>query len=255
MKPAAADNADIRQLLFSRELQVFFESLSEDRWSELAAECTESLLTSGLHGAPPLGVPEVKQLGRWLSAEEYCGDSYIDISSPSSSESTTGRGIRANRGQPPVLTSISTMSASSNVSKKSELQEDNKDSKKTKRGAGRSNDAAGDDCCNKAKRHKSGGIDNSGNALEVGDERVGTVRNVTAFGVFLDIGASRDGLLHNSEFLSNRSTSGCKKQKKFGSKGSGGGDSSSLVLGATVRVKVKSIDTARDRISLTQIDS
>ena len=267
------DDTGIRQLLFSSELQEFFDAMSEDEWANLAADCSKELESCKSVEAQVLAVSEVKQLGMWLSAEEFCGEGYSAASALSSescagaasvgSVSGHGRGIRANRGQPPLLTRVTSAAApqaGGAESGSSSASRGKSGSQKKKRGFdiidGGADDVEEDSTIRATKRMKSGssagsggggGGGGGGHQLEVGDERVGTVRNVTAFGVFLDIGASRDALLHTSEFSYNK--------KRTGSKGKGGQSARHpLVLGATVRVAVKSIDTARDRISLTQID-
>jgi transcriptional accessory protein Tex/SPT6 len=234
-KPSFDDRV-IRQLLFSEELQSLLVDFSDSSWTTVAKACSTSQL--------PVDVSEIKQLGAWLSAAEFCGDAYF--SSIASSKDPGSRGIRANRGQPPILKAISTLSAHASESEESSgIGGDSatRKSRKNKRDIDNNVNEDSETRNSSAKRLKIG--------LQVGDECLGTVRNVTAFGVFLDIGASRDGLLHTSEFLSN-------KFKKKAGKSIGGAIANSqsipLVIGATVRVKVKSIDVERDRISLTQID-
>lgn len=63
----------------------------------------------------------------------------------------------------------------------------------------------------------------------------GVVRNVIDFGAFVDIGVHQDGLVHVSEI--------CEKFIKH--------PSEVLSVGDKVKVKIKSIDTAKKRISLT----
>ena len=64
----------------------------------------------------------------------------------------------------------------------------------------------------------------------------GTVRNVTAFGCFVDIGVHHDGLLHISE-MSDRFV------KTPGDL---------FAVGDVIEVKIKDVDIARHRISLTR---
>ena len=63
----------------------------------------------------------------------------------------------------------------------------------------------------------------------------GTVRNVTDFGAFIDIGVHQDGLVHVSE-ISNKFVSH---------------PSSVLKVGESVKVKVLGVDEKKNRISLT----
>ena len=63
----------------------------------------------------------------------------------------------------------------------------------------------------------------------------GTVRNVTDFGAFVDIGVHQDGLVHVSEISNN-----------FVSH-----PSSVVKVGESVKVKVLSVDEKKNRISLT----
>ncbi len=71
--------------------------------------------------------------------------------------------------------------------------------------------------------------------LEPGMSLMGTVRNVTDFGAFVDIGVHQDGLLHISEI-----------SDKFIRH-----PSEVLAVGDIITVMVKSIDEKRGRISLT----
>ena len=73
------------------------------------------------------------------------------------------------------------------------------------------------------------------NDLAPGMELTGTVRNVTDFGAFVDIGVHQDGLVHISE-LSDRFVRH---------------PSEVVRVGDVVRVTVLSVDSARKRISLT----
>ncbi|MCI6066691.1 MAG: RNA-binding transcriptional accessory protein [Galactobacillus timonensis] len=71
--------------------------------------------------------------------------------------------------------------------------------------------------------------------LHVGDELDGTVRNVTAFGAFVDIGLHEDGLVHVSHMSMNRIS-----------------DPSEVVsVGDIVHVYVLEIDEAKQRIALS----
>ena len=63
----------------------------------------------------------------------------------------------------------------------------------------------------------------------------GVVRNVIDFGAFVDIGVHQDGLVHVSEI--------CEKYIKH--------PSEVLSVGDKVKVKIKAVDTAKKRISLT----
>jgi uncharacterized protein len=71
--------------------------------------------------------------------------------------------------------------------------------------------------------------------LEPGMELYGTVRNVVDFGAFVDIGIKNDGLVHISQ-LSNRFIRNPMDVVK---------------VGDTVKVKVISVDTERQKVSLT----
>ena len=66
--------------------------------------------------------------------------------------------------------------------------------------------------------------------LTVGMALDGTVKNVTHFGAFVDIGIGKDALLHQSQFLKN---------------------SIPPKLGQNIRVMVKSIEKDRQRVNLT----
>ncbi len=72
--------------------------------------------------------------------------------------------------------------------------------------------------------------------LKDGMELEGTVRNVVKFGAFIDIGLHEDALLHISEF-------GTKVFIKD--------PTQVMAVGDIVRVKVKSVDMKRKRVSLT----
>ncbi len=71
--------------------------------------------------------------------------------------------------------------------------------------------------------------------LKEGMELTGTVRNVIDFGAFIDIGVHQDGLVHISQI--------CNRYIKHPSK--------VLKVGNIVKVKVISVDVAKNRISLT----
>jgi uncharacterized protein len=71
--------------------------------------------------------------------------------------------------------------------------------------------------------------------LEEGMTLTGTVRNVTDFGAFVDIGVHQDGLVHISE-MSNRRIKH---------------PSEVLTVNDVITVWVKSVDASRNRISLT----
>ncbi|MBQ4337975.1 MAG: RNA-binding transcriptional accessory protein [Clostridia bacterium] len=73
--------------------------------------------------------------------------------------------------------------------------------------------------------------------LKSGMELMGTVRNVTDFGAFVDIGVHQDGLVHISQIT-----------RKFIKH-----PSEVLKVGQVVKVWVMSVDTARARISLTML--
>lgn len=70
--------------------------------------------------------------------------------------------------------------------------------------------------------------------LMVGDIVNGTVRNIADFGAFVDIGVHMDGLVHKSEMAD-----------KFVSN-----PMDILSVGQAVKVKIKEVDTNRNRISL-----
>ncbi|HHW74452.1 MAG TPA: RNA-binding transcriptional accessory protein [Firmicutes bacterium] len=72
--------------------------------------------------------------------------------------------------------------------------------------------------------------------LSAGMVLSGTVRNVVDFGVFIDIGVGRDGLLHRSAMAVGR---------RFHH------PSEVLSVGDVIEVKVKAVDSERERISLT----
>jgi len=73
--------------------------------------------------------------------------------------------------------------------------------------------------------------------LTPGFELVGTVTNVTDFGVFANIGNGLSGLLHKSDITSNRSVS---KQKL----------TELMPLGTQVELVVKTVDTEKGQVSL-----
>ncbi len=68
-------------------------------------------------------------------------------------------------------------------------------------------------------------------AVVVGARVVGTVRNVTSFGTFVDLGMKQDGLLHVSEYA-NKRTEG-------------------FVVGQRVDIVIKAVDVSRNRIQLS----
>lgn len=71
--------------------------------------------------------------------------------------------------------------------------------------------------------------------LHIGQELSGKVNNITAFGVFVDIGMKENGLIHISQ-LSDRFISS---------------PAQIVNIGQTVKVKVLDVDTTRGRIALT----
>lgn len=71
--------------------------------------------------------------------------------------------------------------------------------------------------------------------LVPGMELVGTVRNVTDFGAFVDIGVHRDGLVHISQFAGRRVNH----------------PTEAVRVGDTVTVWVMEVDQKKNRISLT----
>lgn len=71
--------------------------------------------------------------------------------------------------------------------------------------------------------------------LHIGQELTGKVNNITAFGVFVDLGMKENGLIHISQ-LSERFISS---------------PSEVVSIGQNVRVKVMDVDTSRGRIALT----
>ncbi len=73
--------------------------------------------------------------------------------------------------------------------------------------------------------------------LKVGQERRGVVKRITDFGVFVDIGAGRDGLIHVSELSVNRVRNPAEVVQE----------------GQEVTVWIKKLDRERNRISLTMI--
>ena len=73
--------------------------------------------------------------------------------------------------------------------------------------------------------------------LSVGQEMAGTIKQVTEFGAFVDIGAGRDGLVHISELSVGRVTNVKDLVEE----------------GQTVTVWIKRLNRERNRISLTMI--
>jgi len=76
-------------------------------------------------------------------------------------------------------------------------------------------------------------------SLKEGMELTGTVRNVTDFGAFVDIGVHQDGLVHISQITD--------RYLKH--------PSEALKVGQTVKVRVLSVDKAKNRIALTMRQS
>ena len=70
----------------------------------------------------------------------------------------------------------------------------------------------------------------------IGSVVPGTVRNVTDFGCFVDIGAKQDGLLHISEMSDTRI----------------GHPSELFKTGDSIEVRIKDVDVERKRISLSR---
>ena len=70
--------------------------------------------------------------------------------------------------------------------------------------------------------------------LKIGMKLEGQIKNVTHFGVFVDIGIGKDALLHQSQFPKNNSGGKFK-------------------LGQSIQVVVKSIEQERQRVNLTAI--
>ena len=71
--------------------------------------------------------------------------------------------------------------------------------------------------------------------LHLGQELTGKVNNITAFGVFVDLGMKENGLVHISQ-LSDRFISS---------------PSEIVSIGQRVKVKILDVDVARGRIALT----
>ena len=71
--------------------------------------------------------------------------------------------------------------------------------------------------------------------LHIGQELTGKVNNITAFGVFVDLGMKENGLIHISQ-LSERFISS---------------PADVVSIGQNVRVRVMDIDISRGRIALT----
>ncbi|MBN2849850.1 MAG: S1 RNA-binding domain-containing protein, partial [Erysipelotrichaceae bacterium] len=74
--------------------------------------------------------------------------------------------------------------------------------------------------------------------LKIGLTLEGTVRNVTDFGAFVDIGLKNDGLVHVSKLSKERISSPYEK----------------VAVGDIVNVTVIGIDTERHKVSLSMID-
>ena len=98
--------------------------------------------------------------------------------------------------------------------------------------------------CNAERRNQpaeSGAVDANGTVvrmLSVGQQVKGTVKRVTEFGAFVDIGVGRDGLVHISELSAKRV----------------GKVSDVLQEGQEVMLWIKKLDRDRNRISLTMIE-
>ena len=75
--------------------------------------------------------------------------------------------------------------------------------------------------------------------LKVGITLEGTVRNVTDFGVFVDIGLKNDGLVHISKLSKDRISSPYEK----------------VAVGDIVSVKVIEIDLERNKVALSMLDN
>ncbi|MCM1075839.1 MAG: RNA-binding transcriptional accessory protein [Bacteroides sp.] len=71
--------------------------------------------------------------------------------------------------------------------------------------------------------------------LHIGQELTGKVNNITAFGVFVDLGMKENGLIHISQLSDRYITS----------------PSEVVAIGQNIRVRVMDIDTSRGRIALT----
>ena len=71
--------------------------------------------------------------------------------------------------------------------------------------------------------------------LNIGDELTGTIRNVTDFGAFVDIGIKSDGLVHISE-LSDKFVRNPMEE---------------VSVGDIVKVKVIKIDLEKKKVSLS----
>ena len=228
-KKKCSNDSSHYRLLFSNDLQRFFSGLSEAEWKLLASKCSKSL---GLGGRTThdesFSEHEVRQLGSWLADEEFCGDNYHEDMTNFASNK---RGIRAKRGHPPALLNVNDVNFGQGVSKLLKRSSDDiSDSQ-----------VSNDEIVPKRRKRSECMFD----SLEVGQERVGTVRNITSFGVFLDIGSSRDGLLHVSEYRFHDKSRRNSSNKLL--------DESLLVLGATIKVRIKSLDAARNRISLSLV--
>ena len=75
--------------------------------------------------------------------------------------------------------------------------------------------------------------------LKVGITLEGTVRNVTDFGAFVDIGLKNDGLVHISKLSKDRISSPYEK----------------VAVGDIVQVKVIEIDLERNKVALSMLDN
>ena len=92
-----------------------------------------------------------------------------------------------------------------------------------------------------ADEGETGAVDANGTVvrmLSVGQQVKGTVKRITEFGAFVDIGVGRDGLVHISELSAKRV----------------GKVSDVLQEGQEVTLWIKKLDRDRNRISLTMIE-
>ena len=123
---------------------------------------------------------------------------------------------------------VDTQEVVSEVSTKSEAEE--KVVKETKSAPKASNDVSSASKEGEAKKRVV-------RVLSVGQEMTGTVKRISDFGAFVDIGVGRDGLLHVSELSVQRV----------------GKVSDKLTKGQEITVWIKQLDRERNRISLTMI--
>ena len=87
-------------------------------------------------------------------------------------------------------------------------------------------------------------------ALSPGDAITGVVRNVVPFGVFVDIGVGRDALLHVTEMRKPSTTAASAAAARDKSTSSTFDPHSAYAVGQPVRVVIRDVDSARQRISL-----